>query len=308
MEILKDKYTWLALVIMILGGGYLLQGSTSPKLEVTTSDSLAVVQTKAAKTSVVRDIQNLESLISENVFRDNDNRKLWDLLNQYNKKPNEVTNRSNAGQILPFSELVINDLLKCLDVDFCGMERDSEDDPYFDPTGTVAHKTIERSLQLMIAAVDISPDLRGKLNPALLERVAEIQSERIQSLVAELIPTEGAINISERQDEIKKIEAALEKNSQGKARASLLVAMSKDKKNNRDDLVSSLQKTFSEADTYTIVSVVENLKFMNLSLDELAKTTVYLCRLKIDDYEHNWKAVKSNVEKIFPDFNKVCNE
>lgn len=315
MEILKDKYTWLALMVIVLGGGYLLQESSSSVHENAPEEMVQTEDANSGKRTPLRDLEIIEGRLSQDVLNDGENQNLWGLLNQYNKKPNEVIDRSNAKQMLPLGQTVISDLLKCLDVDFCGMEKDSEEDPYFDPTGTVAHRTIERSLELMIAATKVDPELQADLNVALLERVADIPSERIQSLVTELLPEGIALNsngnsgdLNEKQDEIKKVEAALEKSTTGKARTSLLIKLSKDKKTDREELVSMLKKTFSEADVYTVVNVVENLKSMNLSEDELAKTTVYLCRFKIDEYEHNWKAVKKNVEKVFPEFTKVCNE
>ncbi len=309
MEILKDKYTWIALAVIFLGGGYLLQESSSITNEgLTTNENGKAVKEKVLSKSPERDLEIIEGRLSSGILKEGDNQNLWSALNQYGKKPNEVIDRSNAKEMLPFGQTVIGDLLKCLDVDFCGMEKDSEDDPYFDPTGTVAHKTIERSLELMIQASKLQPELKAELNIDLLGRVSEIPSERIQSLVTELLPDESVIATLDKQDEIKKVESALEKNTTGKARTSLLLKISKDKKVDREELVSMLKRTFTESDVYTVVNVLENLKGMNLSDDELAKTTVYLCRFKIDEYEHNWKAVKKNVEKVFPEFNKVCNE
>lgn len=308
MEILKDKYTWIALVAIILGGGYLLQESSGQSESDSSEEIVQLEETSSAKRTPMRDLEIIEGRLSQEILADSENQNLWSALNQYNKKANEVINRSNAKQMLPMGQVVISDLLKCLDVDFCGMERDNEEDPYFDPTGTVAHKTIERTLELMIAATIVEPELKADLNLTLLERVADIPSERIQSLVTELLPDGVALDVTEKKDEVKKIEAALEKTTTGKARTSLLQKLAKDKKTDRGELVSMLQKTFSESDVYTVVNVVENLKSLNLSEDELAKTTVYLCRFKIDEYEHNWKAVKKNVEKVFPEFSKVCNE
>lgn len=310
MNFLKDKYTLIAILLVVLGGVYLLQDSSSSNLENTGSEVIANDSSNDLQKSPEKDLEILEGRLSQGVLEDAENQNLWGLMNQYNKKPNEVINRSNAKQMIPLGQTVISDLLKCIDVDFCGMERDSNEDPYFDPTGTVAHKTIERSLELMIAAKKLDPELSLEINADLLEKVADIPSERIQSLVAELLPeAELSANASnEKLDEIKKVESALLKNTTGQSRTTLLLKLAKDTKADRDELVSLLKKTFAESDAYTVVNVLENLKAMNLSEDELAKTTVYLCKFKIDEYEHNWKAIKKNVEKVFPEFSKVCNE
>ena len=310
MNFLKDKYTLLAILLVILGGVYLLQDSSSSGQENTGAEVITNDSSNDLQKSPEKDLEILEGRLSQGILEDAENQNLWGLLNQYNKKPNEVINRSNAKQMIPLGQTVISDLLKCIDVDFCGMERDSNEDPYFDPTGTVAHKTIERSLELMIAAKKLDPELSLEVNTDLLEKVADIPSERIQSLVAELLPeAELSANASnEKLDEIKKVESALLKNTSGQSRTTLLLKLAKDKKADRDELVSLLKKTFAESDAYTVVNVLENLKAMNLSEDELAKTTVYLCKFKIDEYEHNWKAIKKNVEKVFPEFSKVCNE
>lgn len=291
MNILKDKVVLLAIVTVLLGGVYALQ-------EPATEEVVDTVATEPAPTidPVLRDKEILEARLSETTV----NHSVWALINKFDQPATAVVTRSNANEVVEVAQDVVQDLMKCLDVDFCGMEKDSSEDPYFDPTGTVAHKTIERSLSLINEAIILDPALKENLNLDLLERISEIPSEKIQSLVSDLVP--------ERSDEVAKVQSSLAKNTEGKSRTQLLLNMSKDKKLDRSEMVNLLQKTFSESDAYTVINVLESLPKFNLNEDELARTTVYLCRFKVDGYEHNWKAVKKNVEKVFADFSKICNE
>lgn len=291
MNIFKDKIVLMATAVVILGGFYALQEPTAE------SKSEAVVtETETMTDPVLRDREILESRLSGESVKSS----VWSLVNQFDQPVNAVVNRSNAEDVVLTTQTIVQDLMKCLDVDFCGMEKDTSEDPYFDPTGTVAHKTIERSLNMLNEALKLDPTLKDQLNVDLLERVSEVPSEKIQSLVSDLVPSNS--------DEVAKVQSSLAKNTEGKSRTQLILNMSKDKKLDRSELVSLLQKTFSESDAYTVINVLESLPKYNLSEDELARTTIYLCRFKVDEYEHNWKAVKKNVEKVFSDFSKVCNE
>lgn len=307
MDWLKDKNAWIAIVMIVLGGAYLLKSpSTDLQPEEVASKNEEKIQSSSIN-SPEKDRKILEAYLDKTALQHSEDKEIWSLLNQFNKKPQEVVNRSNAKQMIPFGLGVMGELLKCIDIDFCGMEKDSEDDPYFDPTGTTAHRTIERALELMITATKIQPDSAQNLDYELLEKVGDIPSERIQALVAELLPVLPDES-GNQKDEVKKIESALAKNTNGKSRIALLTKMAKNKNHDRQDFLNLLSNTFAEADAYTVVSVVENLKSLNLSPDELAKSTIYLCRFKVDDYEHNWRAVKRNVENVFPEFSKLCQE
>lgn len=291
MNIFKDKLILLATAVVILGGVYALQ---EPAPEEQTTEVIS--EAEATVDPILRDREIIESRLAQTTVSN----PVWGLINKFDQPVATVVNRSNAEEVIAVTQNVVQDLMKCIDVDFCGMEKDTTEDPYFDPTGTVAHKTIERSLDMLNEALKLDPTLKDQLNIDLLERVSEIPSEKIQGLVSDLVP--------DSSDEVAKVQSSLARNTEGKSRTQLLLNMSKDKKLDRTELINLLQKTFSESDAYTVINVLESLPKLNLNEDELARTTVYLCRFKVDEYEHNWKAVKKNVEKVFADFSKVCNE
>ncbi len=297
MNLLKDKSVLISAIVIAVAGYWLLNNQND---KVSSPNQNEYVQNTESKKDVAtlklsNDIEvvakKINSVLSKN--------ELWNTLASYEIKAENFVSRSNAREVKEYSELLVMELFQCLDDNYCGMEKDSEDDPYFDPTGTTAHKLIERSLKFLNQALLVDANLKKDLDYDLLQKISEIPSEKIQSLVSQ--------NLEGSQDEVKKVQSSLMRNSSGKARVDALLSLKKSSPDQRMIFLEALKTTFSEGDAYTVVSVAENLDKFKLNDDELAGTIIYLCRFKNESFEHNWSAIKVNVEKIYPDFNKLCN-
>ena len=179
----------------------------------------------------------------------------------------------------------------------------NDNDAYFDDQATPAHILINRSLLIMKESLRKDINLKSQVDWEILQELASSGNE--------LLAVEALDIIREFDSESMKTDDLIKLSSdyKGSAKADALVRIAK-KKNPTDKLLvaSEIEEVFASSDNDTVISVLEQMKQMNFSQNELSRILRNLCRYKGDpEEERNWLMVKSLATKIYSDFEKLCN-
>lgn len=247
---------------------------------------------------VTRDQEALKKNFKPEILKS----KNWDEVNNYALSAKSLVQASNSSEWFKFSQSSAKDLAACLKKDFCKMERRNDNDSYFDETKTPAHILAGRNLEIMLASLKLNPGLKKNIDGELIRELTESQNEKIQVLALEIYQDflSGETKVNQLLE--------IAENYQGNAKARALEKISSQTTPaDRIQLLNALEKSFAIDDPNTVISIVEKMKKMNLSQDEIVKVSMNLCRFKDNGSDDpNWKMIKydmknlSNLEKICP--------
>jgi hypothetical protein len=97
-------------------------------------------------------------------------------------------------------------------------------------------------------------------------------------------------------------------NYKGDAKAkALTVLFSRNVSSERSSLINFIEKSFSTDDPNTVISIIEKLKKMALSKNELEKISKNLCHYREEGSDDpNWKMIKYDMKKLEIDLAKIC--
>ncbi|RPJ70674.1 MAG: hypothetical protein EHM20_15270 [Alphaproteobacteria bacterium] len=259
--------------------------------------------TRSGSEILANDQAKLEGNLSPSILSD----KNWKAVNDYALNVKTLVSKDNAKELFELTQGSVKDLASCLKKDFCGMEKRSDADAYFDDKKTPGHILLGRNLEIMVAALERNKDLKAKLDWELVRELTDSENEKIQVLALDIIKNYDPENSN--TDKLLEIADKFEGNA--KANALEKIADKEKIKNSLNDrilLVNALEKSFAQDDPHTVISIVEKMGKMNLSEDEILKVSRNLCHFKEDHGEDdpNWKMIKYNMKKI-TDLNKICN-
>lgn len=228
--------------------------------------------------------------------------KYWQQVNDYALNPINLVNKDNASELFRLTQAGVKDLAICLKKNFCGMERRSEDDAYFDDKKTPGHILLGRNLEIMLESLRQNPELKKQIDWDLIKGLTDSENEKIQILALDIIK-----NYDTNNADANKLLDIAEK-YKGNAKASALEKIASSiASNNRLGLVNALEQSFSQDDPDTVINIVEKLNSMHLSQDELLKVSRNLCRFKEQGSNSpNWKMIKYNMKKLV-DIESICN-
>lgn len=251
---------------------------------------------------LMNDQQKLENNFSSETLTN----KHWQEVNDYTLSANKLVNKNNAKDLFKLTQGNVKDLAVCLKKDFCGMERRNDEDAYFDDTKTPGHILQGRNLEIMIEAIRLDPNLKKELDWELIKGLGESENEKIQILAFEIIYEHDESNSA--TDKLLEIAGRYK----GEAKATVLEKIGsketlKDSLSERLILMNALEKSFTEDDPNTVISIVEKIKKMHLSRQEVEKVSRNICHFKengVDD--PNWKMIKYEMRGI-ADLDKICN-
>ncbi|MBC7427150.1 MAG: hypothetical protein H7336_00975 [Bacteriovorax sp.] len=241
--------------------------------------------------------------IAKNLKPENISGDEWKQINTYSLAPEKIVTKVSAPVYFKTAQNNIPDIFSCLKRDFCGMTTRNDNDSYFDDQKTPAHILINRNLQVMKESLKQDPLLKSQVDWELMQELAASGSEMLAVEALDIIRQYDAEGM--KTDELLK----LSDNYRGEAQAEAIERISK--KNSPSDklLVSNkIQDIFESSDNDTVISVLDKVKGMNYTNTELSHILINLCRYKNDVNEvRNWRMIKSKANKIFSDFEKLCN-
>lgn len=231
--------------------------------------------------------------------------KNWKAVNDYALNAKTLVTKDNAKELFELTQKSAKDLASCLSKDFCGMERRSDADAYFDDKKTPGHILLGRNLEIMIETLEQNNELRKKLDWELIRELTDNGNEKIQVLALDIIKNYDSENSN--TDKLLEIADRFEGNAKANA-LEKIADKDKNSLNSRILLVNALEKSFAQDDPHTVISIVEKIGKMNLSNDEILKVSRNLCHFKEDHGadDPNWKMIKYNMKNI-TDLNNICN-
>ncbi len=241
--------------------------------------------------------------IAKNLKPENTAGDEWKQINTYSLTPEKIVTKDSAGAYFKTAQANIPDIYSCLKKDFCGMTTRNDDDAYFDDQATPAHILINRNLKIMKESLRKDINLKSQVNWDLLQDLASSGNE--------LLAVEALDIIREFDSESMKTDDLLKLSGdyKGTAKADALVRIAASKGTKDKLLVASeIEEVFASGDNDTVISVLEQVKHMNFSQNELSRILRNLCRYKDNpEEERNWLMIKSQAMKLYSDFEKICN-
>lgn len=231
------------------------------------------------------------NLLKDKVHVDEKN---WANIKNFNLEVHDLREEGGEKPLFEASLSVIKDLSSCISVNYCGMKKDSEEKAYFDPENTFAHKIAARSLKIMAHLAKKNPALLAEIEGGFWDHVLAFNSRQVTALALELTSTDSHIFNTEFQ--------RIMNQSVGELRILLLRKI----ESNEKLLDYAIDKTFSEADPYTLIDVLSKIDKIKNSHEVFSRYEHLLCRIKTDELEHNWLAVKKLASKINPQFEAIC--
>ena len=135
----------------------------------------------------------------------------------------------------------------------------------------------------------------------LMLELTQNENEDVQVLAIEIL--------KKNQNENSNSLMSIIENYSGNAKANALVEFSKNKMlDDRLVLIDGLEKTFAFNDINTVLSVIEKLDEMNLSKEDLIRTSKNLCHFKSNSKNiHNWKMINYDLGKLSIDLENICS-
>lgn len=238
--------------------------------------------------------------IVKHLKKENISDATWEDVSDFRVKFEDEITKENAHSFLKTAQNNIPDLKNCLDVDFCGMTP-SKDGAYFDDQGTPAHQLVRRLLKIVDVSLERNPELITELNVDMLRDIANSQHKMLQP---------EAIALLSKYVDQDSVETMVETASKytGESKANALVSITnRDSGENKESVINEISNTFLNADSDTVISVLEKMPEMKLTQDEKTQALTKLCRFKESDEAHNWMMIKAMAKKIDSDFLNKCN-
>lgn len=247
---------------------------------------------------LIRDQAKLESHFKPEILSN----KQWPQVNDYSLSAQNLVNQKNSRELFILNHSSAKDLAACLKKNFCGMEKRSDDDAYFDEAKTPGHILLGRNLDIMLEALRINPDLQTEIDWDLIRELTESENEKIQVIALTIIKDYDASN----EDIAKLLKIA--DHFKGEAKASALEQIaSRDSSIERMQLMNAVEKSFALDDPHTVISIVEKMEKMSLSKEEIAKVSRNLCRFKESGADDpNWKMIKYDMRPL-ADLDQLCH-
>lgn len=288
----------IAVLLVAVGiAGLWWKMSSTPAL--LTKEEVQMEGEKTPEEILASDFERIESnLKPENTTKDE-----WKKVTDYAVRPEDLVTKENAHNFLSVTQNNLPDLYACLKKDFCGMTTRGEDDAYFDDQRTPAHILMNRNLKILKESLRKDIALKSQVNWDLIQELAASDSEMLQ--------VEALDILREFDDESMKTEELIKmtEDYKGTAKADALMRIAKSKKASDKRLVAGeVEEVFAMSDANTVISVLENVKKMDLGQRDLTRVFRNLCRFKDNaDEAHNWKMIKYEASQINADFEKLCN-
>lgn len=239
--------------------------------------------------------------IVQHLKKENISDATWEDVSDFRVKFADEITKENAQSFLKTAQNNIPDLKNCLDVDFCGMTPSGKDGAYFDDQGTPAHQLVRRLLKIVDVSLERNPELITELNVDMLRDIANSQHKMLQP---------EAIALLSKYVDQDSIETMVETASKytGESKANALVSITnRDSGENKEAVINELNNTFLNADSDTVISVLEKMPEMKLTQEEKIQALTKLCRFKESDEAHNWLMIRAMAKKIDSDFFNKCN-
>ncbi|MDD4973450.1 MAG: hypothetical protein PHY93_03820 [Bacteriovorax sp.] len=295
---MKKKRIFFLVIAVLTSAGLLWKSQSSTSLTNLTNTFANTPANTNPEIVLTKDLERLERNLKIETLQDEN----WAQVNDYSITAKNLVNKKNANHLFKLTNGSIANLAGCLKKDFCGMERRSENDSYFDKNKTPGHILLARNLSIMLESLRINPELQREIDWDLIRELTDNSNDTIQVLAIELIKDFSVIE-SDPENLFKLVD-----NYKGNAKADALTELSKNSSSSeRQLLVNSLEKAFAADDPNTVISVVEKLKKMNLSVDEMTKVSKNLCHYKEKGTEDpNWKMIKYDMGKVSIDLEKIC--
>ena len=287
------KLIAIILVIAGIAGVWWITSTPPASLESVT------VETTTPEEALVKDLEKITS----NLKPENIANAEWKEITNYSLKPEDLVKRENAKGLFTAAQNNIPDIYSCLKKDFCGMTTRGEDDAYFDDQRTPAHILLNRNLKILKESLRKDPTLKEKMNWDMIHELATSDAEMLQVEALDILREFDSESM--KTDELIKISA----DYTGTAKADALVRLASGKNATDKHLVAmDMEEVFAMSDANTVISVLENVKKMELSKSDINRSFKNLCRFKDNaDEAHNWAMIKYEANKINPEFEKSCN-
>lgn len=255
------------------------------------------IEFSSAASILSRDQKKLESHLKPETLTN----KQWPQVNDYSLSAQKLVNRKNSRELFILNHTSAKDLVACLKKNFCGMEKRSDDDAYFDEAKTPGHILLGRNLDIMLESLRINPDLQTEIDWDLLRELTESENEKIQVIALTIIKAYDA----SYEDIVKLLK--ITDHFKGEAKASALEQIaSRDSSVERIQLMNAVEKSFALDDPHTVISVVEKMEKMGLSKEEIAKVSRNLCRFRESGTDDpNWKMIKYDMRQLV-DLDQLC--
>ncbi len=243
------------------------------------------------------DRAQLEKKLSAEVLKD----PSWDKVNDFTVSIDDLVSANNSLYLFKLSSSTVIQLKNCLKKDFCGMQTRNENDAYFDETKTPGHILLKRNLEILSRCLLLRPELVSEIDGDLMLELTQNENEDVQVLAIEIL--------KKNQNENSNSLMTIIENYSGNAKANALVEFSKNKMiDDRLVLIDGLEKTFAFNDINTVLSVIEKLDEMNLSKEDLIRTSKNLCHFKSNSKNiHNWKMINYDLGKLSIDLENICS-
>jgi hypothetical protein len=296
------KSKLLLLIALFLSAGLLFKMQTGifPR-SLAFADSVKSDQMNKVRDTILNnDRKVLEKNLSTQILSD----KYWSVINDFSVSPNQLVNSNNSRALFKLTNGTIGDLVGCLKKNFCGMERRSDNDAYFDENKTPAHILLGRNLEIMLVTLAAHSEYQSEIDWEVIRELTENSNEKVQVMAIRLLQMKN--NSGDNLQILNIVD-----NYKGIAKAQALSEIANSKGNDQDErqlLLNSIEKSFAADDPHTVISIVENLGNMHLKRDELDRVSKYLCHYKENGTDDpNWKMIKYLMHKWEVDLQNSCN-
>ncbi len=254
---------------------------------------------KSTNAILSNDRKRLEKNLKKEILQDEN----WVKVNDYSIEVKNLVTKKNAKELFKLSNESIEELASCLKKNFCGMERRSDDDSYFDDSRTPGHILLSRNLEIMYESLKINPGLKNEVDWDLVRELTDSANEKVQVIAMDLLKS-----FNTKDNGTEKLIKIVD-NYRGNAKADALVELSsRASEEDHSLLLTAIEKSFADDDPNTAISVVEKLGKMHLSKNEIERVSKNLCHYKENGAdEPNWKMINYEIGKLEVDLDKICN-
>ena len=260
-------------------------------------DQIGVQQ--SSRTEIIIDSvlsKDIQKLAQELRVNEDETYRLKEL-NNFRTPLKDILDRVDPEGYARFLENTIKKISSCLEVNFCGMEKDSPESPYFDEASTIAHKTLLRSLSALEILIEQGHGdlIKEQMDSGVLERLLENNNLDIQQKSMGLLKVK--LGKKEAFETIMKHEASFS----GEAKASFYEELSNSfaNKSQHQEYIDSLATTLESGDPNTVLSVFERFPEFSVEKEKLSKMAQSLCRFQtLPNQYHNWKVLRLRIDKL----------
>jgi hypothetical protein len=251
-------------------------------------------------------IENLNQLDQKNIESklkvENIKTPFWEKIVDYRTDLKTAITKENAKGFFDSANKNLSDLVVCLRKDFCGMDKATSSSPYFDSERTPAHLLLARSLKVIRESLIQDPTLASQIDWNLITEISGLSGNDVKAASMDLL-----VNFDKRNGGKENLYKVAESYS-GIAKANFYTEISNDiTPEERPLFISTLEKTLSNDDPNTVISIVENFKKYRLTKNEILGVSKILCRFKNDgDQAPNWKMIVSQMKNVDINFEQNC--